>query len=90
MEKVVRSFGNNYHIVGFANGATAISINGSSATVNDGLFELTTNIQSDTIEYEITDEFGNTYSGTVEYSDYTSQGGGEGSGGSGACFISSL
>ena len=87
LEKVVHSFGNNYHIVGFANGAATISLNGSSATVNDGLFELTTNIQSDTVEYEITDEFGNTYRGTIEYSDYSSPGGG---GGSGGCFISSL
>jgi hypothetical protein len=87
LEKVLRISGDSYRVVGFVNGAATIRLNGSSTTVTDGLFELTTTIRSDTIEYEIVDEFDNTYRGTIEYSDYSDS---KSSGGSGSCFVSAL
>ena len=85
-KKITQINGNSHRVVGFANGATTISINGNQANVTDGLFELVTDIDSELIEYEVADEFGNLYAGTIEYSEYSA---GQDQNGNGSCFITS-
>lgn len=60
-----------YSIIGFANGAQTVAINGVTATVHNGMFELQTSINSDSFDFSLVDEFGNTYGGTLDYDEYT-------------------
>lgn len=92
-DKFTRLNGDRFQVSGVANGASAITLNGAQAEVIEGSFELTTTIDSGTMAYEIIDEFGTTYTGTITLSDYQEIQSG-GSGGSGdplsqsGCFIS--
>lgn len=88
-KKITQINRNSHRVVGFANGAATISINGNQADVIEGLFELITDIDSELIEYEVTDEFGNLYSGVIEYSEYHESSAGQGQNGNGSGFISS-
>jgi hypothetical protein len=86
IDRITRVSGYSCRVVGFAGGAQTITINGSTAEVSDGMFDLTATIDSKQIEYEIVDEFGGTYSGTIEYNEYRDPAQSD-SGGDHGCFI---
>lgn len=70
IENVQKVNSTAYIITGFANGAQTVTLNGIAANVENGIFELKTYINSDSIEFSLIDEFGNSYSGTVDYDEY--------------------
>lgn len=70
IESVIPNNNGGYTVVGYANGGRTISLNGFSSSVNDGIFEFDITIDSNQIDYSLTDEFGNIYNGILDYGEY--------------------
>ncbi len=67
LDLIEKQSGSTYTISGFAFGATEISLNNVAVPVNaDGSFEVTANIQSETMTFTLVDEYGNSTQNIIQ------------------------
>ncbi len=70
IENVTPNGSGTFNLVGYATGAQDVTLNGVLASVNDGAFSVDTAIDNSVVAYSLTDLFGNTYIGSLDYEEF--------------------